>query len=152
MTDWLDVLVPLLSASLGALVGGFLVHHLASVREVRGARRAQRTDYLVHAYRRLIDAANRPGGPTDEQIAGLEASLSDVMLLGETQEVEAARRFMVGMAESGEANLNEVIMALRSSLRRELGLPACDLDRPYNLRMERRPQGKSAVNRRRGGV
>lgn len=143
MNGWLAFLVPLLSAILGAVVGSLLVHRLTSIREIRGARREQRIDYLVQAYRRLIDAANRHDNLTDEQIAGLETSLSDIVLLGEVQEVEAARRFMLNMAEGRGADLEEVISALRSSLRREIELSNIDLPRPYNFRMVRGIKGES---------
>lgn len=137
MTDWPAVVVPLLSSIFGAVIGGILVHRLTLIREVRGARREQRTDYLVHAYRRLADAVNRPEGLTNEQKSDVEASLSDIVLLGDAQEVEAALQFMVDMDKDSGADLGAVISALRSSLRREIDLPAIDLPRLYNLRLER---------------
>lgn len=133
----LALVVPVLTAVAGVGVGGFLVHRWTLRREMLGARRAQRVDYLVEAYRRLVDGANREN-TTDVQRQNIEAALSDIMLLGESKEVEAARRFMVLMADDQGADLNPVIKALRSSLRQELGLPELPLPAPYNLRFRPR--------------
>lgn len=128
-------LAQLLVALLSALAGGFVVHRLTLNRESVSARRTQRVEYLVSAYRRLIDAANRSNGMSTDQAQQLESALSDIVLLGDDAEVEAAQEFMVSMAVSGGADLDSVIEALRSSLRRELGLTASPLPRPYNLRI-----------------
>lgn len=137
MTGWASIVVPLLSAVLGAVAGGLLVHRLSVRRDVMGARRSQRIDYLVSAYRRLSNAANRPHGLSDERIAGLEGALADIVLLGEPVEIEAAREVMLDMAKGqGGADLDPVIEALRASLREEIGLTQQPLPNPYNLRME----------------
>ncbi|WP_066642156.1 hypothetical protein [Serinicoccus hydrothermalis] len=136
MTGWSAALVPLLSAVLGAVVGGLVVHRLSVQRDVLGARRSQRIEYLVSAYRRLSDAANRLPGLSDERIAGLEGALADIVLLGEPAEIEAARQFMLAMAQGqGGAGLDPVLVALRASLRAEIGLTQHPLPKPYNLRM-----------------
>ncbi|MCA0178573.1 MAG: hypothetical protein LCH77_03010 [Actinobacteria bacterium] len=135
MTTW-AVLVPLLSALLGAFAGGLVAHLLTRRREQENARRAQRVAYLVEAYRRLIACANRRA-MTVEQEAALEAALSDVMLLGGADEVERAREFMAAMAQGRGADLEPLIEALRVSLREEIGLAEVPLPRPYNLRIER---------------
>lgn len=71
----MQVLIPpimaLVSAILGTLVGGFLVHKLTKVREILAARRAIRTDYLISAYRRLISVSNRSTGMSKEQVESL---------------------------------------------------------------------------------
>lgn len=135
MGAWLS-LVPVVAALLGAVAGGLLVHRLTLSRESVSVRRSQRVDHLISAYRRLIDLANRSEGLSDQQADTLEAALSDIVLLGEPVEVEAAREFMVAMAQGGGASLDNVIVALRTSLRRELGLTPLDMPRPYNLRIE----------------
>lgn len=136
MTGWLAVAVPLLSASLGAIVGGLLVHRLTLQREALGARRTQRVDFLLSAYRRLIRASNRDI-LTREHRDDLEAALSDIMLLGGQAEIDAASAFMVEFAEKKEGELEPVIFALRKSLRDEIGLNDVPMPRPYNLRLHR---------------
>lgn len=134
MAGWLGVFVPLLSASLGAIVGGLLVHRLTLQREALGTRRSQRVDFLLNSYRRLIRASNRDR-LTREHRDDLESALSDIMLLGGQAEIEAASEFMVEFAEKGDASLNPVIFALRKSLRDEIGLMDIRMPRFYNLRV-----------------
>ena len=136
MQVWVAPIMTLVSAVVGAVVGGFFVHKLTMSRELLAARRARRTDYLISAYRRLIDAANRRTGISKEQIDGLEAALGDVMLLGEAEEIVAARTFVVEMSKNHGAELDPLIQALRTSLRRELELGEVAMPSPYNLRIE----------------
>lgn len=127
------VLVPLLSALTGAVIG-VLVHRLTLHREALAARRTQRIDFLLTAYRRLIRASSRDR-LTPEHRDDLEAAFADIMLLGGHAEIEAARTFMVAFTEVGDADLNPVIKALRSSLRSEIGLEDLPLPKLYNLRI-----------------
>lgn len=133
MTSWLVFAVPILSAILGAIVGGSVAHWLTLRREALDARRTQRVDFLMSAYRRLIRGSNRDR-PTREHWDDVEAALSDIMLLGGKEEIDAAWKFMVQHGETGEASLNPVIFALRKSLRNEIGLNDVPMPRPYILR------------------
>lgn len=134
MADW-TVAIPILSALIGATVGGFVVHLFTARRESHNIRRAQRVEFLVLAYRRLTDASNRGSALSEEQRDGLESALSDVVLLGERAEIDAARQFMRQMADQKGADLEPLLQALRRSLRTELGLRDVPLPRPYSLRM-----------------
>lgn len=134
MTGWLAVVIPLLSALLGAVVGGCLVHRLTLQREALGARRTQRVDFLLSAYRRLIRASNRHR-LTREHRDDLEAAFSDIMLLGGQVEIDAASKFMVQFVDTMEGSLDPVIFALRKSLRDEIGLGDVPMPHPYNLRL-----------------
>lgn len=133
MTDW-SVFASLVSAVIGAVVGGFVVHRLTLRREVLGAQRTQRVAFLLDAYRKLIDASERPL-ITPERRDNLESAFADIMLLGGADETAAARRFMIKFAQDGEDSLDPVIGALRDSLRRELGIAPVALPKPYNLRI-----------------
>ncbi len=134
MSTWLTVLVPLLSALSGAIVGGLLVHRLTLQREALGARRTQRVDFLLSAYRRLIGASNRDR-LTREHRDDLEAAFADIMLLGGQSEIDAASTFMTQFVETMEGSLDPVVFALRKSLRDEIGLDDIPMPRPYNLRL-----------------
>ena len=134
MNGWFAVLVPLLSALTGAIVGGVMVHRLTLRREALSARRTQRVDFLLTAYRRLIRASNRNRLTRDHR-DDLEAAFADIMLLGGLAEIEAARSFMVEFVETGDGSLDPVIVALRKSLRDEIDLDDVPLPKPYNLRI-----------------
>jgi len=58
------------------------------------------------------------------------------MLLGEAEEIVAARTFVVEMSKNHGAELDPLIQALRTSLRRELELGEVAMPSPYNLRIE----------------
>lgn len=87
----------------------------------------------MSAYRRLIDVSNRSRGLTPERVYDLETALSDIMLLGEAAEVEAARLLMVSMAGDAEGDTEPVLQALRDSLRDELQLAPTPLPRATQL-------------------
>lgn len=130
----LTAAVPLLSAVLGAVVGGFVVHRLTLRREVLGAQRTQRVAFLLDAYRKLLDASERPR-ITPERRDNLESAFADIMLLGGPDEIAAAHRFEVEFVQNRAGSLDPVITALRDNLRRELGIVPVSLPSPYNLRL-----------------
>lgn len=127
----------LLSAILGAVIGGFVAHRLTVKREVDNARRNQRIDFLLSAYRRLINSSNRRGRNLSQEYRDdLESALSDIILLGGHKEIEAAQDFMKEMNEGNSGSLDPVIETLRNSLRSELGLEQTVLPKPHTLRIK----------------
>jgi hypothetical protein len=138
---WVSFLVPLVSALLGAVVGGFVVHRLTLARDARNTQRALRVEHLVSSWGRLSEASNRES-LSAEHAKGLEGAISDVMLLGDRAEVDAAREFIVEFARSGRGDLERLLTALRSSLRRELNLSDDPLPAPYSVRVKQSPDAK----------
>ena len=126
----------LLSAILGAVIGGFVAHRLTVKCEVNNARRNQWIEFLLSAYRRLINSSNRGHNLSQEYRDDLESALSDIILLGGHKEIEAAQDFMKEMNEGDGGSLNPVIEALRNSLRSELGLEQTVLPKPHTLRIK----------------
>jgi len=66
--------------------------------------------------------------------------------LGDASEIEATDRFQRDFAEGRDVSLVPVIVALRASLRSELGIEAVDLPAKFNFRLglkgdPERPQG-----------
>ncbi|WP_237232647.1 hypothetical protein [Rothia nasisuis] len=115
-----SIIISLLSGLLASIV----VHILTAWNERKKERRDQRIEFLISAYRKLSDVANRENRSL-EQTQGLEEALSDIMLLGEQEEIEAARQFMLQISSSQNregGDLKKVIIALRNSLRKQLGL------------------------------
>lgn len=131
---WLQALVPLMAAILGAVVGGFVVHRLTLTRESLTARRTQRVAFLLAAYRKLIDASERRD-LSPQHRDNLEGALADIMLLGGEEEIGAADSFQRDFAEEKDASLTPVIKSLRTSLRNELSLPEVDLPERFNFRI-----------------
>lgn len=128
---------PAIVSLLSALLLLIITHILTVWNERKKARRDQRIKFLISAYQKLSDAANRKNISL-EQIQGLEDALSDIMLLGEQEEIEAAKQFMSQMSsgQNGEGgDLTPVIIALRNSLRKQLGLSELNLTNHLFLRM-----------------
>lgn len=132
--NWWTVLGSAVSALVGAIGGGLLVHWLTLRREVVAARRTQRVAFLLDAYRKLIDASERETlGP--ERRDNLESALADIVLLGGKREIDEASKFMQAFARDGGASMTPVIDALRDSLRTELALQSVAMPKLFNLRL-----------------
>ena len=115
------------------MIGGLIVHLAAQRRDVANDRRKQRVDYLVTAYRSLARATNRE---FDEDRAGaFETAISDIILLGSPDQMVLARKSIDAFATDGGADLDELLLSLRSSLRAELGLEKDTLDRVPTVRI-----------------
>ncbi|WP_454301246.1 hypothetical protein [Salana multivorans] len=152
--DWWQFLLSLFSVLAGAVVGGLVVHRLTLRRESLAARRTQRVAFLLDAYRKLIDASERDFLGADRR-DNLESALADIMLLGGKGEIDATERFQQRFAEDGAASLMPVIVSLRASLRKELGLDVVDLPSRFNFRLaldgDPAPSRKGSAGARSGG-
>jgi hypothetical protein len=117
----IDVLRVVGAPLLAAIVGGLVVHIAARRRDVENERRRQRVDYLVGAYRTLARAANRT--LSGERAETFEDALSDVILLGNDEQIQLARETINVLAERREAPMDALLISLRNALRHELDLP-----------------------------
>ncbi|MBV9161715.1 MAG: hypothetical protein JO309_11050 [Pseudonocardiales bacterium] len=100
----IDVLRVVGAPLLAAIVGGLVVHIAARRRDVENERRRQRVDYLVGAYRTLARAANRT--LSGERAETFEDALSDVILLGNDEQIRLARETINVLADRREAPMD----------------------------------------------
>ena len=116
----LPLLLPLLVTAALAIAGWYVVHRLSMNRDQENKRRDLRIEYLLEAYRRLENAANRQdlSGYAQE----LESALADIQLLGSEHQVLLAHEFATSMAKNRTASLDPLVADIRSELRRELKL------------------------------
>ncbi|MBD7956841.1 hypothetical protein H9651_04270 [Microbacterium sp. Sa4CUA7] len=144
--NWWEPLISLASVLVAAVVGGLVVHRLPLRRESLVARRTQRVAFLLDAYRKRIDASERDilG---DDMRSNVESALADIMLSGGQAEIDATERFQRNFVEGRGASLVPVIVALRSSVRNELGIEAVDLPDRFNFRLSL-DSGQKATGRR----
>jgi hypothetical protein len=116
------ILVAVLSAVIG-LIGGLTVailgHRFTANRDLENKRREKRIDYLVAVFRTLCKASHHPN--LSEINAEVEQAIADVQLFGTPSQVSLAQKFSLELAASGGASLDEILEALRSDLRAELG-------------------------------
>ena len=82
-----------------AIIGGLIVHWLNVKREVNNARRNLRIEFLLQSYQRLINASNRGADLSSKYRDDLESALSDIVLLGKHEEIEAAYNFIKDMSK-----------------------------------------------------
>jgi hypothetical protein len=119
--DLVSLATPLVSALLGAGIGGLIVHFFTKSRDALNQRRTLRIEYLINAYRALENSADRPF-VTLEQVRGAEVAVSDIVLLGHRREIEVAEEVLSEIAENGGGSVLPLVRALRASLRSELKL------------------------------
>ncbi|WP_433228633.1 hypothetical protein [Actinomadura formosensis] len=106
-----------IASSILIAVAGWLVSQWQARQAIK---RNMYIDYLLKAYRRLDDAANRPleqGSRRD-----IESAISDIGLLGSPSQVELAKQIADTWAASGNTDLLPLLADLRTSLRKELRL------------------------------
>lgn len=118
-------LITAVLASLTAYVAVFLAGWVARRASQDQRRSDKRIDTLIEAFRKLDQASNRRSG-NDEIGRMVESAISDVILLGNEDEVRAAIQFANEFAENGSADLTKLLRVLRSSLRQEHNLEQID--------------------------
>ena len=116
----LPLLLPLIVTAALAIGGWYVVHRLSVNRDQQNKRRDLRIQYLIEAYRRLENSANRQD--LSNYARDLESALSDIQLLGTERQVLLAHEFAISMARNKTASLDQLVAEIRSELRRELRL------------------------------
>lgn len=129
----------IVSTLVGAIAGGLVVHLFASWRDRRNTQRARRIEHLVSAYQRLIEASQRDE-LTPQRARNVEEAVSDVLLLGQRSEVEAASRFIENWHRHDSADMKPLLTSLRASLRSELHLDNTLMPELFNLRINPKQQ------------
>jgi hypothetical protein len=116
--NW-QLLIPLLVTTCVAVVGWYAAHRLAASRDRDSKRREMITQHLIAAYRQL-----EPHWELDAETGReVERAIADIQLLGSPEQVRLAQDFATSFANNGTAQLDPLLLSLRSALRTELGLP-----------------------------
>lgn len=124
----IDLLIPLLVTSTVVIIGWFAVHFLLANRDHANKRHDTRVQYLMEAWRRLESASNRSD---DSRSGDLEAAIADIQLFGNPRQIELAQKFVGDFADTGRANLDELLNDLRQDLRKELRLETVPKNMKY---------------------
>lgn len=116
--DW-KLFLQLMATTVVAFGTGWLGHYFSARRDVANERRKQRIAFLLDAYRRLEAAANRSiRTPADDR--AFESAISDIQLLGNTEQIKATTDFLQGYETTKNGSVDHILQALRSDLRKEL--------------------------------
>ncbi|MFC0696088.1 hypothetical protein [Paraburkholderia humisilvae] len=124
MLDQTLPLTPLLSpmlAALVAVVGWYVVHRSNTARDHASKRHDLIVQYLLEAYRRLENAANRED-KTEEQAVAFESAVADIQFLGSPDQITETVKYLKAHASVGGGTIDNVLSLLRNDLRKELGL------------------------------
>jgi hypothetical protein len=130
----LTLAITILGGIAAAAVAAVLAHRFTSRRDAANRRSDLRIEYLVTAYRTLVDVVQRdlPPGPADAR--AFEKGIADIQLLGSSEHVEMALGVAEEMSTQGGAGLEDLLVLLRNDLREELQLESMDKP-PMHLRM-----------------
>jgi hypothetical protein len=113
-----ELSTPLLVTVAVAIIGWYVVHRLSSNQEREAKRREMIVQYLISAWRKLENAAQR-----DEPInTEVESAIADIQLFVPNNWIELAHEAAGNLAEKGGANFDNLLETLRNNLREELKL------------------------------
>ena len=118
MDFWVEICKILITVVL-AVFGWLIAHKLTSVRDLKNKKREIRINFLLDAYRKLERSIHKAGRDFEEAI-------SDIQFLGTPPQVNMAKRIAADFAQNGQVDLDELLIDLRDSMRRELELEKID--------------------------
>lgn len=107
-----------------ALFGWLVIHRLTAWRDRVNHRRQIQTDYLISAFQRLANSANRPPSTSSVYFKDMESAIADIQLFGNLQDVEIVNSFLEEFSSKGQASLDQLLSTLRDKLRKELNYEA----------------------------
>lgn len=116
-TDYLKILVTVILAVIGWLVGYFFTKKSS----ISSKRQELVSEYLISVYRILANEISHRE-QTSERDRKLEDLLSDIQLFGSAEQVQLAKSLADEVAAGGVFELDPLINDLRNSLRKELNL------------------------------
>ena len=135
------IILSLLSSIAGGSIVAFVNHVMTRRREHEKKLADLRIQHLIDSWRKIEKASVVDHSPSSKDkrnslYDGLEEAVGSIMLLGTEKEVELARTFSRELAEKRTSSADELLNALRASLRAELGLKGV-ADMNVFLRMSR---------------
>lgn len=116
-----NIITAIISAAI-IIVGWVVAHRLTVRRDTLAKRRDLRVQYLLGAYRRLEDAANRPLDSLPEAKRAFESGVADIQLLGTSEQINALLTYLNQFTKEGGGNIDPVLKLLRDDLRKDLSL------------------------------
>jgi hypothetical protein len=121
------VLLSLVSSVVGGLVVAFASHMMTRQRELEKKLVDVRVEHLISCWTKIERAAQIgqdeiTAEAKKQRYDDLEVAIARIMLLGDRKEVEETRKFAYEMASGSGVSVNNVLNALRDSLRQQFNL------------------------------
>jgi hypothetical protein len=112
----MDIIIPILSALLGLIIG----HWLSLRRDFENKKREIRVNYLIEAYRKLERGAT-PNAKNFNK-GDFESAIADIQMLGNPEQVIIAYEFAIKASQGDGSKLQKLLENLRMELRKELSI------------------------------
>jgi hypothetical protein len=119
--DW-KLAAPAMIGAIVVALGWFVGHYFNVSREIASEKRKTSVAFLLEAYRRLQNAANREGSMNAKHAEDIESAIADIQLLGTPNQVALAVKFSELIAKTGGGDLDSLLYDFRKTLRQELDL------------------------------
>ncbi len=119
LKDAITAIGVLLSAII-AMLGWYFTHKPSTKRDLDNERRKIITNYLIEAWRTLSDASERTLSSDEKR--KVERAISDIQIFGSERQVDLTLKYIDNHAKNGRANVNDLLLDLRKTLRQELKL------------------------------
>ena len=132
-----NILTAIISATV-IIIGWAVAHRLTVIRDTLAKRRDLRVQYLLDAYRRLEDAANRPLDSFPEAKRAFESAVADIQLLGTSAQIGALLIYLRQYSQESRGNIDPVLKLIRDDLRKELSLET-DVEQIHQFRFKNDP-------------
>ncbi|MDP1730782.1 MAG: hypothetical protein Q8L54_06300 [Devosia sp.] len=114
-----SLLLPLLTAIIGGLVGGAVAHYFATRRDIAVKRREVIHSNLLEALDDLDRSnSNRP----DAELKRIERVIYRIYVFGDEPLIQMTKKMVDQFVSTNEADTTEIMVALRNRIRSELKL------------------------------
>jgi len=114
----MTTIIPILITALVAVVGWFIVHQLSISRDIKDKRTELKIKYLVEAYRKLENMAERD----NPNMQDFESAMADIQLFGTKRQIELSQEIAKEFAQKKTVLLDRLLNELRDDLRELLKL------------------------------
>ena len=119
-----------MSSILIAIAVAYATHYLTSQRELKNRRREQRISYLIAAYHAFSSVCNRDRKDNNDRIGEIEQAIASIKLLGSRKQICLVQKLETELVNHGGFSVGDLLVNLRDSLRKELGVEAIDFETP----------------------
>jgi hypothetical protein len=104
----IELLITLATTIILAVFGWYIAHYFSSKREINAKRREMIVHYLITAWRKLENAAQK-----DELLKSeIESAIADIQLFGTNKQIELAHQASDRLAKEGGVNINNLLETL----------------------------------------